>query len=67
MKKIDCLWKIELYEYKEEDCLFLCKSKGCSNLCVIDSCGKVCMCYCMFVVFMEIDGYFLLIFLNVCI
>lgn len=65
MKKKDCLRKIELYEHKEEDCSPLCKSI-CSNLCVIDSCGKVCMCHCMFDVPMEIDGYPLLTFPNVC-
>lgn len=66
MKKNDCLRKIELYEHKGEDCSPLCKSKGCSNLRVIDSCGKVCMCHCMFAVPMEIDGYPLLTFPNVC-
>lgn len=38
----------------------------CSNLRVIDSCWKVCMCHCMFAVPMEIDGYPLLTFPNVC-
>lgn len=40
--------------------------QGCSNLRVIDSCWKVCMCHCMFAVPMEIDGYPLLTFPNVC-
>uniref|UniRef100_A0A8W8P019 Uncharacterized protein n=1 Tax=Magallana gigas TaxID=29159 RepID=A0A8W8P019_MAGGI len=66
MKGIHCLRKKELYEHKEEDCSPLCKSKGCSNLRVIDSCWKVCMCHCMFAVPMEIDGYPLLTFPNVC-
>lgn len=64
--KIDCLRKIKLYEHKGEDCSPLCKSKGCINLRVIDSCWKVCMCHCMFAVPMEIDGYPLLTFPNVC-
>lgn len=48
------------------DCSPLCKSKGCSNMHVIDSCWKVCICHCMFAVPMEIDGYPLLTFPNVC-
>nr|XP_022311118.1 uncharacterized protein LOC111116419 [Crassostrea virginica] len=66
MREIDCIRKTELYEHKEEDCSPLCKSKGCSNLRVIDSCWKVCMCHCMFAVPMEVDGYPLLNFPNVC-
>lgn len=65
-KEFTVCGKKELYEHKEEDCSPLCKSKGCSNLRVIDSCWKVCMCHCMFAVPMEIDGYPLLTFPNVC-
>ncbi|XP_055999024.1 uncharacterized protein LOC130047675 [Ostrea edulis] len=66
MKQIHSIRKEELYEHREEDCSPLCKSKGCSNLRVIDSCWKVCMCHCMFAVPMEVGGYPLLTFPNVC-
>ncbi|CAC5418866.1 unnamed protein product [Mytilus coruscus] len=66
MRWIDEDRKLELYKHSSKNCSTSCKSKGCENLRVIDSCWKVCHCHCMFSVPMEVDGYPLLSFQNVC-
>eukprot|EP00105_Crassostrea_gigas_P020716 XP_011439576.1 PREDICTED: uncharacterized protein LOC105336802 isoform X2 [Crassostrea gigas] len=66
MKHIDTLRRTELYPHPQDECSEKCKQRGCDNLRIVDGCWKLCFPHCMMAVPMEIDGYPLLHFPNVC-
>ncbi|XP_052089781.1 uncharacterized protein LOC127726445 [Mytilus californianus] len=66
MQEIDKMRRQEHYPHDPKHCTDECKKKGCENLRVIDGCWKVCMPHCMFAMEMEVQGFPLLNFPNVC-
>ncbi|CAG2206275.1 unnamed protein product [Mytilus edulis] len=67
MQEIDKMRRQEHYPHDPSHCTAECKKKVCcENLRVIDGCWKVCMPHCMFAMEMEVQGFPLLNFPNVC-
>nr|XP_022315777.1 uncharacterized protein LOC111119663 [Crassostrea virginica]XP_022315778.1 uncharacterized protein LOC111119663 [Crassostrea virginica] len=66
MQRIDAWRREELYPHLPSECSPLCKEKGCENLRIVDGCWKLCFPHCMMAIPMEVNGYPLLNFPNVC-